>query len=74
MRVAGGSSKGHRKTDKEKLEREIGTAFEATRQVESVARRLANRNAGARETAEEKRHRRMAPDSRQAIVLAEWYE
>jgi hypothetical protein len=73
-RVQGPTTIRHRKTGQEKLEKEIGKALEAARQVESVAWRLANKNAGARETAEEKRNRRMSPDFRQAIVLAEWYE
>ena len=42
---------GHRKTDQSK---EIGKASEAMRQVESIACRLANKNAGARESAQKK--------------------
>ena len=63
---------GHRKTEQENLEKGIGKTLEAMRQVESNARRLANKNAGASESAEEKQTRRTAPDLTQAIVLAEW--
>jgi len=65
---------GHRKSDQEKLEKEIGKALEAIRQIESIARRFADKHAGKRETAEAKRYRRMSEDLRQAIVLATWYE
>jgi hypothetical protein len=58
----------------EKLEKAMGKALEAVRQVESNACRLANKNAGARITTQEKRYRRTAQDFRQAIVLAEWHE
>jgi Rod binding domain-containing protein len=65
---------GHRRTHQQELEKGIGTAFKAMRQVESVAWRLASESAGARENAQEKRHRRMSPDSTLAIVLARWHE
>jgi len=65
---------GHRKTEQEKLDKEIGNAFKGTQQVGSIGWRLANKSARASEPAEEKRQRRTSQDARQAIVLAERQE
>jgi len=65
---------GHRKTGQENLEKGIGKALQAMRQVDRVAWRLANRNAGASKSTEEKSHRRTAQISAKQIVLGGWTE
>jgi hypothetical protein len=57
-----------------KARKQIGKALEAIRQVESVAWRVANKNAGASETGEEKRCPRTAADFTQAIARAKLQE
>ena len=60
---------GTQKDRPRKVQNQTGKALEARWWVESIAWRLANKNAGARETGQERRYRRTAPDFRQQLCL-----